>query len=235
MSIDLKDTYLFATLDENQLRRVERISQAVQLREGEHLFSAGDEARRFYLVTQGKMKLYRLSLAGNEKVIEIIRPGHTFAEALMFMEKPTYPVSAAAIGKAKLLAFENQAFLGLLRESVDTCFRLMGDMSLRLRRLIKEIDDLTLQSATGRVAGYLCGQVMFKGIDRVEFDLEAPKGVLASRLSVKPETFSRILHNFSNQGLVRVKGGHIEILNADGLRAQAESAGICGGSLGPGR
>ena len=234
MAFKLRDAYLFASLTDDQLRRVENFSQPVQLRDGEHLFSAGDEARRFYLVTKGKMKLYRLSVAGNEKVIEIIRPGHTFAEALMFMEKPSYPVSAAAIGNVKLLAFDNQAFLSLLRGSVDTCFRLMGDMSLRLRHLIREIDALALQSATCRVAGYLCGQLMFEGINRVEFDLEAPKGVLASRLSVKPETFSRILHNFSIQGLVRVKGGHIEILNPDGLRAQAESAEGNGGRPGPG-
>jgi len=116
---------------------------------------------------------------------------------------------------------------------VDTCFRVMGDMSLRLRQLIKEIDDLTLQSATGRVAGFLCGKYVYKGQSRVEINLETPKGVLASRLSVKPETFSRILHNFTNQGLVKVNGGHIEILDPDGLRKHAQSSGVCGQSLGP--
>lgn len=234
MKIDLQDTYLFAKLDEEQLHRVRAMSRNIALKDGDALFEVGDKAWHFYLVLDGKMKLSRLSLNGDEKVIEVVNARHTFAEALMFQEKPHYPVRATSIGKSELMAFDNGKFLDLLRESVDTCFRVMGDMSLRLRHLIKEIDDLTLQSATGRVAGYLCGKYVFKDQERIEFDLDAPKGVLASRLSVQPETFSRILHTFSEQGLVRVKGGHIEILNPEGLREHAQSAGVCGQSLGPG-
>ncbi|MCB1758175.1 MAG: Crp/Fnr family transcriptional regulator [Gammaproteobacteria bacterium] len=229
---DLKDTYLFSQLDDAQLDRVRSFSQPVNLDDGAALFEAGDEARRFFMVIDGQIKLSRLSLNGNEKVIEVVSAGHTFAEALMFLDRPNYPVRAVALGSTRLLAIDNRAFLALLRESVDTCFRVMGDMGQRLRRLIKEIDDLTLQSASGRVAGYLCGKA-HRQQTRVEFDLETPKGVLASRLSVKPETFSRILNNFTTQGLVRVKGGHIEVLDLAGLRAKAESAGICGQSVGP--
>ena len=91
----------------------------------------------------------------------------------------------------------------------------------------------TLQTATGRVAGFLYGQSVYKGQKRTAFELDMPKGVLASRLSVKPETFSRILHSFIDQGLVNVQGAHVEFLNTDGLRQHAESAGICGQAVGP--
>ncbi len=233
MMFILKNSYLFSKLDDDQIRRVEAMSRKLSLIDGQSLFQVGDEANRFYLVTGGQIKLYRLSLNGNEKVIEIISPGQTFAEALMFSESPAYPVNAAAIGDVELLSFDNSAFLALLRESVDTCFRLMGDMAQRLKRLIKEIDDLTLQSATGRVAGYIWGR-WDEGKDRGSVvNLNIPKGVLASRLSVKPETFSRILHNFTEQGLIRVSGSAIEVIDADGLYQHAESAGICGGSLSP--
>lgn len=232
MPHQLQNAYLFSKLDSSQLERVERMSTEISLDDGEPLFEVGDQAKRFFLVLSGQIKLARLSLNGNEKVIEVVQPGFTFAEALMFGDQQTYPVRATALGKAQLLAFESKAFLDLLRESTDTCFRVMGDMSMRLRRMIKEIDDLTLQSATGRVAGFLCGKFMFGG--QQAFDLETPKGVLASRLSVKPETFSRILHNFSDQGILKVKGGRIEVLDADGLRKLAESSGVCGQQLGPG-
>jgi CRP-like cAMP-binding protein len=232
-SFTLRNSYLFSKLDEEQIRRVEAMSRRIALQDRQMLFQAGDTADRFYLVTKGQIKLFRLALNGNEKVIEIISPGHTFAEALMFSESPDYPVSATAIGSVELLAFDSTAFLKLLRESVDTCFRLMGDMSQRLKRLIKEIDDLTLQSATGRVAGYLWGCWNQAKESGNTFSLNVPKGVLASRLSVKPETFSRILHNFSEQGLIQVDGGSIEVLDVDGLLQQADTAGLCGGSLSP--
>lgn len=234
MPSELREAYLFSQLDEGQLERVRKMSSEIELKDNETLFEAGDEAKRFFLVQEGQMKLSRLSMNGNEKVIEVVIAGHTFAEALMFSDNPAYPVRASAIGRTHLVAVDSKGFLDLLRESTDTCFRVMGDMSMRLRRMIKEIDDLTLQSATGRVAGFLCGKSMFNGQSRVAFDLATPKGVLASRLSVKPETFSRILHNFTDQGLVKVKGGHIEILDVEGLRKHAESSGICGQHIGPG-
>ena len=104
---------------------------------------------------------------------------------------------------------------------------------MRLKHLIKEIDDLTLQSASGRVAGYLWGCWDQAKVSGDSFNLNIPKGVLASRLSVKPETFSRILHNFTDQGLIQVEGSLIQVLDAEGLYQQADSAGICGGSLSP--
>jgi CRP-like cAMP-binding protein len=233
MLAELKKAYLFSQLDDEQLSRVESMGQEIELQDNEALFEVGDEARRFFLVREGQVKLSRLSMNGNEKVIEVVTAGYTFAEALMFSDRPAYPVRATSIGRTRLLAIDSKGFLDLLRESVDTCFRVMGDMSMRLRKMIKEIDDLTLQSATGRVAGYLCGMHVYKGQARVAFDLATPKGVLASRLSVKPETFSRILHNFTDQGLVKVRGGHIEILDPEGLRKHAESSGVCGQNLGP--
>jgi CRP-like cAMP-binding protein len=228
----LRKTYLFAMLDNAQLEKVAAMGQKITLSDGETLFEAGTTADRFFMVVEGQVKLYRLSLDGNEKVIELLRPGHTFAEALMFMDQPSYPVSSTAVGYVELIGFENQDFLALLRDSVDTCFRLMGDMTMRLHHLIKEIDDLSLQTATGRVAGFLCSQL--KASEEAQtIELDTPKGVLASRLSVKPETFSRILHNFTADGLITVSGAHIEVLSPNGLRDKAESIGFCGASISP--
>ena len=232
---DLRKAYLFAQLDDVQLARVQAMSKAVSLSDGEALFEVGDEAKRFFLVRSGQIKLSRVSMQGNEKVIEVVPQGYTFAEALIFGERPRYPVRSTAIGRTEVIAIDSRKFVELLRESIDTCFRVMADMSVRLRRMIKEIDDLTLQSAKGRVAGFLCGKFTFDGQKRFELKLETPKGVLASRLSVKPETFSRILHAFSEEGLVKVKGGSIEILDPEGLRAHAESSGVCGQHFGPAR
>ncbi|MCU7854269.1 MAG: cyclic nucleotide-binding domain-containing protein, partial [Candidatus Thiodiazotropha sp. (ex Lucinoma borealis)] len=95
---DLKQCYLFAHLDDQQFETVEKMAHEVKLRDGQLFFRTGDPATHFFLVVQGQMKLTRLSMQGQEKVIEIISPGQTFAEALMFGERPVYPVNAAAIG-----------------------------------------------------------------------------------------------------------------------------------------
>ncbi|MEW8508771.1 MAG: Crp/Fnr family transcriptional regulator [Candidatus Thiodiazotropha sp.] len=225
MDIDLRQCYLFAHLDDDQFERVKKMAHEIRIRDGQLFFQSGDPATHFYLLIQGQIKLTRLSMQGQEKVIEIITPGKTFAEALMFGESPEYPVNAVAIGDSHLLSFESAPFLEILRGSIDTCFRLMGDMSHRLKSLIREIDELTLQSASCRVASFLWQRWEARPNGDKSFNLQAPKGVIASRLSVTPETFSRILHNFSTQGLIHVDGSQVDVLDEQGLLGFADITG----------
>ncbi len=215
----LRRAPLLSRLDLAQLARVSEHTVRVKLSADQLLFSQGDAAERFYLLLQGQMRLYRLSPEGAEKVIEIVSPGQTFAEALMFLSAPRYPVCAAALGPSELLAIDAKNFAAMLRESVDTCFVVLGALSQRLRGLIGEIDDLTLHTATSRVARYLAAKLV-PGRDALELDVR--KGVLASRLSVQPETFSRVLKSLTAQGIIRMRGAQVDILDVPALMRIAE-------------
>lgn len=217
---ELRKGPLFARLTPEQLERVAARARRVSLHDGQALFEQGDRAERFFLVLRGQAKLFLLSPDGNEKVIDIVSAGNTFAEALMFLDRPRYPVGATALGPVELLAIDSRDFLSMLRGSVDTCLLLLGDMSQRLRRLIHEIDELSLRSATCRVAAYLL-HIAPEEVDR--FRLEVPKGVVASRLSVKPETFSRIIKTLSQEGILSVHGSEVRIHDRGALRARAST------------
>lgn len=219
MKEELRQGLLFARLNEDQLERVAKRAVRVRLAEGEALFEQGDPAERFYLVLKGQIKLFRLSPAGNEKVIEIVMPGSTFAEALMFLERPRYPVGAEALQASELISVDARDFADMLKGSVETCFLLLGDMSQRLRGLLREIDELSLHSATCRVAAYLVQQAPE---DAGSFELPIAKQVLASRLSVKPETFSRILKNLISDGVITVTGSRVEIHDREALQRAAD-------------
>jgi CRP/FNR family transcriptional regulator, dissimilatory nitrate respiration regulator len=214
----LRRAPLLSGLGREQLERVAATAIASHLDEGEWLFSQGDPSRRFYLLEQGHVRLFRLSPDGAEKIIEIVSPGQTFAEALMFLNAPRYPVCAAAVEPAELIGIDARAFAAMLRESVDTCFVVMGALSQRLRALVGEIDNLTLHSAKSRVARYLLTQL---AEGKRAFDLDVPKGVLASRLSVTPETFSRVIKQLTLDGVVSVQGAHVAINDRAALAALA--------------
>ncbi len=216
----LKRGMLFSRLSDEQLQRVSRHARRLHLAEGDVLFQQQEHATRFYLVLRGQLKLFRLSPDGNEKVIEIVTAGSTFAEALMFLERPRYPVSAQCLLAAEIVSVDSVDFASMLRESVDTCFVLMGYMSQRLRGLIREIDDLSLHSATSRVAGYLLALAKEEGSD--ELELHVPKQTLASRLSVKPETFSRIIKSLNTLGVVEIRGQYVKIKDQQALEQIAD-------------
>lgn len=216
----LTASHLFSALDETQLERVRRHSHITDMVEGESLFFQGDDATSFYLVVSGRIKLYRISPEGKEKVVEIMETGVTFAEALMFMDQPYYPVTATAIAPSRVISINAREFKAMLRESIDSCFLLMGNMSYRLRGLIREIDALSLDTGTVRTVAYLLHQAP---ADADSFELKVAKSVIASRLSVKPETFSRILKNLHERGIVSIDGRNVSIHDRDAM------IGICSG------
>ncbi|CAK0750571.1 CRP/FNR family transcriptional regulator, dissimilatory nitrate respiration regulator [Gammaproteobacteria bacterium] len=215
---DLRACFLLNRLPDALLARVQQRARRLTLHEGANLFSQGDPADRFFLVTQGHIKLFRISPDGHEKVIQIIGAGRLFAEALMFLDRPNYPVGAMALNEVKLISLDAADFKAMLRDSIDTCFLLLGGMSQRLHDLIHEIDELSLQSATRRVSSYLLKLAENEG-ENIHLDI--PKGVVASRLSVKPETFSRIIKGMSEAGIISVQAANIRILDLHALRNQA--------------
>lgn len=220
---ELRRIYLFAKFDDAQLTRVLQGMRMRKLDEGERLFDHGQPAEHFFLLKSGQIKLFRLSADGDEKVIEIIYPGQTFAEAVMFMDRQLgYPVNAAALEPSEVWVFDQKIFVGLLRESIDACFGLMATMSLRLRRQLNDIDRLTLHNATFRLVSYLLQEVPGGEARSPQVHLTTPKNVIASRLSIQPETFSRILAGLSRQGLIEVQGQNIMLRDIGALRKMAQ-------------
>jgi CRP-like cAMP-binding protein len=218
LSRELRRAYLFADMEEAHLAQLTAGAVEIHLRPGDLLFRHGDPADRFFYLRDGLVKLYRLSSEGDEKIIEIMQPGSTFAEAVMFMgTQSRYPVNAEAISESRVVAFEQKAFVGLLRESSDACFGLLGSMSRRLHMFVNQIESLTLQNATYRLVAYLLEQLPRDG-RQSEVQLKTPKGVIASRLAIQPETLSRILAKLRKGGLIEVEGNHIVVLDVQALR-----------------
>ena len=217
---ELHGIYLFSVLDERQLATVLETTRVVRLDEGERLFDHGQSSRHYFFLRAGEVKLFRSATDGGEKVIEIVRSGETFAEAVMFMDEGRpYPVSAQAIVASELLEFEQASLLGILEESTKTCMRLMAGMSRRLRQQVDDIDRLTLHNATYRLAAYLLQQIPPDVLESPELHLTTPKHVVASRLAIQPETFSRILARLANSGCVEVHGQNIVLTDIEALRA----------------
>ncbi|MDH5765560.1 MAG: Crp/Fnr family transcriptional regulator [Gammaproteobacteria bacterium] len=216
----LRQHHLLGELTDEQLDKIRKSLRTVHLSDGEHLFEQGQQADRFYQVVSGQIKLYLISLEGSERVIEVMQQEQTFAEAVIFMEERCYPVNAESIGKTELLAFDSETFINILSESKDACFRLLADMSKRLHHRLNEIDYLTLQNATFRLIHYLLQHIPpdHDDNDPVDVTLTTSKSIVASRLSIQPETFSRILKKLGKRELISVKGKVITLVDVKALR-----------------
>lgn len=218
IAIEFTTIPIFSALNEAQFHTVLSTATKIDLVAGGVLFQQGQHANHFYFVHDGQMRLSRLAEDGSEKVMDIVHPGQMFAEAVMFMPNRCYPVNAAAIQPSHLVAFDMETFRNILKESVDTCFRLMSTMSQRLHVQLNEIDSLSLHNATYRLAHYLLKSVPENSAGQTEFTLGYPKNILASRLSIQPETFSRIMARLKRENIVVVQGNQIVLHDIPALR-----------------
>jgi CRP-like cAMP-binding protein len=203
--------HLFAGLSPPQLQRVMTAAHVLNVESGEVLFDRGQPARHFYIVLEGQVNLVLYSKAGEEKIVDILGPGQSFAEAVMFMSGPLYPVSAVAVGTCRIARFSTSDYVGLLRESPETCLRMLGHLSQRLHMRIREIEYLTLDSATHRLVRLLEGRVPPGGDGPHEIVLQESRQEIASRLSMKPETLSRILRTLADAGVIVVQGRTLQV------------------------
>ncbi len=217
----LREHYLFSALDDLQFARVAAQAELVGLDAGQLLFQRGAPARHFFVVLDGEIKLALQSRAGEEKVVERLGRGQSFAEALMFVDAPRYPLAAVALEPSRVVAIEATDFLAMLRASPDTCLALLADLSRRLHARIREIEELTLASATHRLARHLLALAPPGAAGPSTVTLDESRQLLASRLAIKPETLSRILRSLTDAGVIRVDGRQIELTDPERLRSSA--------------
>jgi CRP/FNR family transcriptional regulator, dissimilatory nitrate respiration regulator len=219
VAAQLKQLPLFSALTPAQVDTVAAAARERRLSKGEMLFQKGDPARGFFVVLTGQMKLALPSASGNEKVVEIIGPLQSFGEAVMFMDRP-FPVFAQALADTHLLHIARDTVFQLIDTDPSFSRRMLAGVSMRLHSLIADVEAYSLRSSTQRVIGYLLQHSPDDDASSASAEIALPtsKHVIASRLNLTPETFSRILHELSESGLVRVQGRNIIVPDLRRLR-----------------
>ena len=213
---------LFAGLDPERRRAMLEHLSLFVLATGEVLFRQREPARHLFLLATGQVKLARVSDDGGEKIISLVRPGESFAEAVMFSQHHLYPVTATALVESTAWGIDAAYYRRILAGSTDACFAILARISERLHQQVAEIERLTLHTATARLVNYLLDRVdTVEGLC-VSVTLDAPKQVIASRLSIVPATFSRVLARLVHEGLIEVHEDRIDLLDHAALRELAK-------------
>lgn len=214
--LTLRRHHLFSQLPEKVFQDVCTLANLKHLACHTPLMHQGDAAERFFLLVSGLIKLHRVTGEGQEHLVEVIQPGQTFAEALLFSQASAYPVSATALKDSVLVSIEGHHYRNALEDQPKICLAILASMSIHLHQRLKDIDTLTLANASRRVIHFLFQE---RDADNGEVVLQVPKRLVASKLGIQPETFSRILHRLVESGLIEVQRRRIRILSEDQLAA----------------
>ncbi len=215
----LRSHYLFAGLNAADFEALAKGITATSIEKGEVLFHRGDAAEYFYFVDTGLIELSLISPTGDKKTLEVVGPGRTFGEAVAFMRGHKYPVTAEALEHSGLCRIPNDAYVELIRSNSDASMRLLADVSRHLHARVREIEHLTIQNARTRLTSYMMDHLVAPPEDdQATARLDLPRHVIASRLSIKPETLSRLLRNLTDEGIISVDDRVVFIHSVSRLR-----------------
>ena len=206
---------LFQEMNAAELERLAEGCSLRRLARGEMVFRCGEPCDAFHVAVTGQVKLFALSSAGQEKVIELIGPGSSFAEALMFTGKP-YFINAQALTATLLLTGGKRAVISEIERDCRFALRMLAGISRRLHGLVHDVQAYALHSGMQRVIGYLLRDQQAEDCvsgDVLTVSLPVSKATIASRLSLTPEYFSRTLHELEAAGLIEVDKRDIHILD----------------------
>ena len=211
----LAESELFGGMSTEHLDEIENISVLKEYGRGETIFFEGDPGNGFYMVATGRIKIYKTSMSGKEQILHIFGPGEPFGEVPVFHGQP-FPANAMALEKTSLIFFPRKAFVELVHTMPSLVMNMLAVLSMRLRRFATQIENLSLKEVPARLAGYLLYLSEEQGSPE-QVELQISKGQLASLLGTIPETLSRIFAKMSDEGLIRVEGKKIILLDRKGL------------------
>ncbi len=221
----LRDSLLCSAISDDQFRQLKKHSHRLTLEAGQIIFQQGMDLTHIYFVEQGAIKLSRCTLQGDEKIIEVITPGKSFAEGVLFTCAPRYPVTATAVKPSTIIAISASHYLNILSADTTLCLRMLGHLSQRLHWMLKELDKQTLHNASFRIVDYfvaLADESSARDEETFDLCLNIPKRDIASRLSIKPETFSRALKQLADRDLIELVDNHIILKDIPSLRRMLE-------------
>jgi CRP-like cAMP-binding protein len=202
---NLRAHYLFAGLDATDFDALMQRVVVVKVEKGRVLFQQGDKAEHFYYVDKGQLELNFVAPTGQKKVLEVLGSERTFAEAVAFMREHKYPVSCEALSDAVVCRIPNQDYIDIIYRNPDAAMRLLSDVCRQLHARVREIERLTIQNARDRLVGYLLEHIVESNDDEATIRVELPRHVIASRLSITPETLSRLLRTLVEERIVTIE------------------------------
>lgn len=220
---ELGTARLLSGLARSSLRRLAEIAHRMEIGVGESVFVQGDPATAFFLLVRGEVKVFKLQRGGRTATLRYVRPGDTFAESALSVDR--YPAFTEATAPSVIYGFPVADFRALVTSEPELAIAMLARMGELMALLNRRVEELMLP-VPARLARFLlelCSEQLrppaTAGTGPRICRLPMTKRDLAARLGTVPETLSRSLAVLKRDGVVRLSGNGelVEVLDFDAL------------------
>ncbi|WP_028273966.1 Crp/Fnr family transcriptional regulator [Atopococcus tabaci] len=207
---------IFNHLEEQQMDEIMSVARSASFKKGETIYQAGEESTSLFIVNRGRIRIYRLSENGREQLLRILNPGDFTGELALF-RSTTHESYAEAMVDTSVCLIRRDELRTLLQKYPSISIKVLQEFSKRLDETERQTARFATEKVETRLAMFLT-EVAEDAEEPIEFKLPMSKKDLASYLGTTPETISRKLGQFEDEGYIRQKSGRrIEIVDLDGL------------------
>ncbi|KAF1305027.1 Crp/Fnr family transcriptional regulator [Enterococcus saccharolyticus] len=190
---------IFNHLTAEQMAEVAQVTFHKRYRKGEYLYSPEETSDSLYIVNQGLVRIYQLTESGKEQLFRFLKPGDFTGEMTLF-QTTVHESFAQAMKDTSICILNRQSLLDLLTKYPAISFKIMEEFAQRLKQTEKQTTLVSTEKVETRLALFLVELVEH---ENQEVELPMSKKDLASYLGTTPETLSRTLRLFENQGLIK--------------------------------
>ncbi len=220
----LRGISLFAGIDDAELLEVLGGAMPRIHPRGRVLFQHGERADAFYIILGGLVKVMRHTADGNEVILGVFGQGAAIAEATLFLGR-RYPATAEVAADARLLRVDIEHFRQVLVSRPELALNMLKAAYQRIGYLVSELERLKSQTGSQRVADFILELCPDDTAGEAHIDLPYEKGLIAARLGMKPESFSRALKRLREMG-VEIHRDHVRVPDVSALRHFVETGEI---------
>lgn len=183
------------------------------------VFMAGDNPNFLYFIIKGKVKTYRTTDDGKEFLNEIYRCGDFFGYVAL-MTDGEYKESASTLEDSEIGLIPRHDFFNMLRSNQEASLHFIKLISNNLAGAEEKLVRLAYNSARKRVAEalvFLCRKYNCEG--KENFPFPANRENISGIACVTPESVSRNISHFKEEGLIEIGLGTIKIINLRKMEA----------------
>lgn len=199
-------------------RRSELLAQGRlrQLNDRTKLFVQGDSVSSFYILVDGTIQLFRESPDGHEKTLDLLHYGQTLGATEIMDACSSYRAHARSVGDSAVLEYQANNLKEMAQQNGTLALNLLAAMADQAHQAELEAEQQARMSAAQLVACFMQRLCILFDYNPAGFDLPYSKTLIASRLGLEIETFSRTLHKLRDNGMT-ITGNHVVIQNFEAL------------------
>ena len=181
---------------------------------GSTIFMHGSPVTSFYIIISGTVQLYRTNADGEEKTIEILKSGQTMCEGEIMDSCRNHRVNATAVNDSVIIEFPVSWLKETAKKHHAFALNLLSLISQQAHLAEVEAEHQATMTAAQLVACFMQRLCVLYDFKPEGFELPYSKTLIASRLGLELETFSRTLAKLKDHG-ISVKGNHVAITDLE--------------------